>query len=246
MTKNMWRTLVLSPLLLLLLLMMAVPAQAGDDPTADVPFATPALDDRLLKYWGTEMREIETLQKRLFRKDSRHEFSLYFGVIPNDEFFSYYPIGGRWNYFFAEDFGIEVWGSYLIRVKSELEEFLESNFNESLLVDIPQSLQWLAGANFLWSPVHGKLGMFADKLAHFDAHLAFGVGAVGTTVRELGDEKGKVDIAGNIGIGLRFYITRDIALRFDYRQFFYPAEGGGLSHPAELTLAISFWTSAPE
>lgn len=223
----------------------AFAAEPGET-DSDIPEDTKALDAHLLNYWGTEMREIATLQKRLYRKEDRHEFSLSFGVIPNDEFFSYYPVGARWDYFFAEDFGVEASGSYLIRVASELEDFLESNFNQSLLVDVPQSLQWVAGANFLWSPIHGKIGFLTDKLAHFDAHLAFGVGAIGTTVRQLGTEKGKVDISGNLGVGMRFYLSEDISMRFDYRQYFYPAEGGGLSHPVELTLAISFWTAAPE
>lgn len=215
---------------------------AEGDPVED----TRKLDDALRMYWGTEMREVDALQKRLYRKDQRWEFELYSGVIPNDEFFSYYPLGGRIDYFFAEDFGAEVWGSYLIRVSSELEDFLEQNFNESLIVDIPQSLQWLAGANFLWSPIHGKLGIFTDTLAHFDVHLAFGVGVIGTTVRQLDQEKSKVDVAGNVGLGMRFFLSDSIALRFDYRQFFYAAEGGGLSHPAELTLGVSFLTAAPE
>ncbi len=238
---------------LLLAISMAVVLGAGPalaaEPADDVPQDTSALDERLIEYWGTELREIETLQKRLFRKEDRHEFGIYFGVIPNDEFYSYYPLGLRWDYFFAEDFGVEVGGSYLIRVESELESFLEDNFNESLLVDIPQSLQWLASANFLWSPVHGKIGMFSDKLTHFDAHLAFGVGAIGTTVRQLGEEVSKVDISGNVGLGLRFYLTEDIAMRFDYRQYFYPADpesGGGLAHPVELTLTFSLWTAAPQ
>src|SRR5262245_5445054 len=63
---------------------------------------TKKLDDRLKKYWGTEMREVSSLQKRAYRKDQRWEFELYSGVIPNDEFFSYYPLGGRIDYFFAE------------------------------------------------------------------------------------------------------------------------------------------------
>lgn len=245
MTTFKWRTLALS---VVMTLSAAGPAVAADptDADTDVPEATQALDQRLLDYWGTEMREVAVLQKRLYRKEDRHEFSLYTGVIPNDDFYSYYPIGARWDFYFAEDFGTEVWGSYLIRTASGLESFLEANFNNSLLVDVPQSLQWLAGANFLWSPIHGKIGFFTDKLAHFDVHLAFGVGAIGTTVREPGGEKGKVDISGNIGLGMRFYLSEDISVRFDYRQFFYPAEGGGLSHPAELTLAFSFWTAAPE
>ena len=229
-------------------LIIAPPAQAADpvpagrDPVDD----TRRLDDALRMYWGTQIREVDSLQKRAYRKDQRWEFELYSGFIPNDEFFSYYPLGGRIDYFFAEDFGMELWGAYLIRVSSALESFLEQNFNASLIVDIPQSLQWLSGADFLWSPVHGKLGIFADTLAHFDVHLAFGAGVIGTTVRRLNDSKSKVDVAGNVGLGMRFFLSDGIALRFDYRQFFYAAEGGGLSHPAELTLGVSFLTAAPE
>jgi outer membrane beta-barrel protein len=212
------------------------------DPTQD----TRMLDDRLRQYWGNEMREVQVLQKRLYRKEDRWEFELMTGVIPNDEFTTYVPLGGRIDYFFAEDFGVELWGSYLIRISSELEDFLEANFNQSLLVELPQKLSWLAGANFLWSPIHGKIGFFTDKLAHFDMHLAFGVGVVGTDVTKLARTEAKVDIAGNVGLGLRFFLSDSIALRFDYRQFFYAADGGGLSHPAELTLGVSFFTSAPE
>lgn len=239
------RTFLSRALTAALLATVAAPTAmaAEGDPTME---DTRPLDDRLRLFWGNEIREIETLQKRLYRKESRWEFELFTGVIPNDEFYTYFPLGGRADYFFAEDFGVEVWGSYLIRVSSELRDFLESNFNQSLIVDIPQSLQWLAGANFLWSPIHGKFGIFTEKLAHFDMHLAFGVGAIGTTVRNLNEEKGKVDIAGNVGLGMRFFLSDSIGLRFDYRQYFYPAEGGGLSHPAELTLGVSFLTSAPE
>ena len=55
-----------------------------------------------------------------------------------------------------------------------------------------------------------------------------------------------LNISGNIGLGTRFYLNETIALRFDYRQYFYSAEGGGLSYPAELTLGVSFFTAAPE
>lgn len=137
-------------------------------------------------------------------------------------------------------------------MSSDLESFLEENFNESLIVDVPESLQWLAGVNFLWSPVHGKLGIFTDTLGHFDVHLAFGAGVIGTTVRQLNQTESRAVPAGNVGIGMRFFLSESVAVRFDYRQFFYAAAdldngtGGGLSHPAELTLGVSFLTAAPE
>lgn len=227
------------------LLLPASAALAQPAPGGDMQ-ETPALDEQLKLFWGNDIREVEVIQPRLFRKESRHEFTLFSGVIPNDAFNDYFPIGGRYTYFFAEDFGVEVQGAYLIGVSSELDTFLDESFKGSVKVEVKQTLQWHAGADFIWSPIHGKLGIFTDKLAHFDMYMAFGAGALGTEVNLLGDTKGKVDIAGNLGLGMRFFLTEALALRFDYRQYFYAAEGGGLSHPSEITLGISFFTAAPE
>lgn len=228
---------------------LALSAHAAPaDPSQD----TRQLDEELKKYWGSEVREVDSLQKRLYRKDSRQEFTLYGGVIPNDEFHSYYPLGLRASHFFAEDFGLELWGAYDFAVDSGLKGFLEGPaFNEALKVDIRETLEWMAGVNFVWSPIHGKLGIFAKPLGHFDLYLAMGAGVVATTAHQLDSEEERYSIAGNVGLGMRFFVTDQISVRFDYRQFFFAAAsiqnaGGGLSHPAELTIGISFWTAAPE
>ena len=219
--------------------------------TDDVPTETEAVDAALDMYWA-QKREIKSIQKRLFLKEARHSFSIYSGTIPNDDFFVYFPIGARWNYYFNEDFSVEAWGEYLIVENSDLNDFLEGNFNQSLLVDVPQSLAWMAGADVLWSPLHGKLALFTSKLAHFDFHLAFGAGAIGTNVAEFdvideaGDLKSKVDVSGNVGLGMRLYFNDLMSMRIDYRQYFYAAEGGGISHPAEVTAGVSIWTQGPQ
>jgi outer membrane beta-barrel protein len=218
----------------------------------DVPTDTAAVDTALDMYWA-QKREIKSIQKRLFLKNQRSSFSIYSGTIPNDDFFMYFPMGARWNYYFSEDFAVEAWGEYLIVENSDLEEFLEANFNQSLLVDVPQALKWMAGADILWSPLHGKLALFTSKLAHFDFHLAFGAGAIGTDVAKPDvidaadeDKKSKTDISGNVGVGFRLYFNDLISMRVDYRQYFYPAEGGGISHPAEITAGVSIWTQGPQ
>ncbi len=211
------------------------------------PQDTAAVDEALDLYWARK-REIKTLQKREFLKESRHEFTLFSGVIPNDEFFSYYPIGGRWDYYFAEDFAVEAWGSYLVTVNSDLKDFLEQNTLYNILVEIPQTLNWLAGVDVLWSPIHGKIGLFTDKLSHFDFHVAFGAGAIATTIvdEETRLEESKIDVSGNIGLGVRFYLSEALSLRLDYRQYAYPAETGGVAMPVEITLGVSFFTAAPQ
>ena len=213
----------------------------------DVPEDTSALDDALELHWAKK-REVKIIQKRLFMKDSRHEFTIFSGVIPNDEFFSYFPIGGRYDYYFQEDFALEIFGSYLVQVNSELQDFLEETSLEQIFVEIPQALEWLAGASILWSPLHGKFGAFTTKLVHFDVYLAFGAGIIGTKVvdADTREESSKFDPSANIGLGVRLYLTDLVSLRFDYRQYFYPAETGGLAYPAEITLGVSFFTAAPK
>jgi len=215
-------------------------------PVLGVAEEKPMLDRYLDQYWG-QKREVKVIQKRLFMKDGRHEFGLFVGTIPNDEFLLYYPIGGRYNYYFSEDIGIELFGAYLFEQQSDLSNFLadRDSFNISIQTHLPQILRWTAGVEGLWSPLHGKVGLFTTKLAHFDWHIALGAGALGSTVatrEEGGDRKSKIDVAGNAGTGLRFYLSDSIALRLEYRNYFYAAEQGGVSHPAEITLGAAFFT----
>ena len=44
----------------------------------------------------------------------------------------------------------------------DLRTFLEQNSLDQLLVEIPQTLVWMAGADLIWSPVHGKFAIFAS------------------------------------------------------------------------------------
>jgi len=76
--------------------------------------------------------------------------------------------------------------------------------------------------------------------------IYFGAGVMGTKVYKGQAEKSKYSVYGDIGAGFRFYLSGSTALRLDYRHFFYPAEGGGVSFPAEITLGFSLFTSAPK
>ena len=208
----------------------------------------PALDKYLDKYWG-EKRSVKVIQKRLFLKDGRHEFTLYSGAIPNDEFHLFVPIGGRYNYFVAEDFGLEVFGAYYFAFKSTVSDYLDDTWGIETLRR--QEANWTAGATFNWSPIHGKLGLFNKKLFHFDWQLGIGVGALGSTVRTRdsadvaeGESKTKsrIDGAANLGTGLKLFFTDWFAVRLDYRSFLFKKFEGGIFHLAELSLGVSFYT----
>lgn len=238
------RTLKLTGLALALL--MAVPVAHADDPP-------PPLDEQFDLYWASR-REVRNIHKRLFLKDGRHEFTISGGVIPNDDFFVYFPVGLRYDYYFSEDLALEISGSYMPKMNSDLEDFLEKEFIDKiqLEVDLPQFLEWQAGAGVLWTPLHGKVAIFDTKLGHFDFGFELGVMAIGTRVQKEGADEAKprVDVGGNVGATVRFYLLDFLALRLDYRHYFYAARDAddnnrGLSFPAEISLGISFWTPAP-
>ncbi len=211
------------------------------------------LDKQFDRYWAGK-RSVRNIHKRLFLKQGRFEFALTAGVIPNDDFFTYYPVGGRFDYYFSEDLAVEVAGSYMVKNDSELKSFLESELLPGIAIDanLPQFLEWQAGAGVLWTPLHGKVAFFDAKLGHFDFGLYLGVMALGTQVTEETQDAstGRVDVGGTAGATVRFYLLDFLALRFDYRHYFYAArdssdESRGLSYPAELSLGVSFFTSAP-
>ena len=226
-----------------IVLVMAAPAAHAED----IPTDTSVVDAELDMYWAKN-RELRTIQKKLYLKDKRHEFTLFSGLIPNDDFFSYVPLGARWNYYFTEDLGAELWGEYVFESNSDLKEFLEVNTLYAILVEIPQTPNWMAGASLLWSPFHGKFALFTTKLVHFDFHVAFGAGVIGTKIIDEATklEDSKVDPSGSFGLGVRMFVNDMFAIRLDYRQYLYPASTGGVAYPAEMTLGVSMWTSAPK
>ena len=94
--------------------------------------------------------------------------------------------------------------------------------------------------------MHGKFGFFGTSLTEFDVGLVFGIGAVMTTVTDKAKvSKAKFSPAGSIGADVFFYLSESWALRADYRQYFYPADGGGVSFPLAVTLGLTYFTAAP-
>lgn len=225
-------------------------------------FSSPAFADEVTQLdrefdlvWGKE-RDIKVIEKRMFEKDGRHEFGILLGIAPNDDFWNYYPIGFRYDYYFMEQLGIEFAGAYVISQSTKLKEFILDNFGVSkhgaiASAGIPQSVEWYAGLNVYWVPIHGKIAAMTEKIASFDLGLIVGVGAIGTKVYPAEDHT--VGVMGNVGLGFHFYITDMLALRADYRHYIFPADdsgytqgGGGARQMAEITLGFSVFTKAPQ
>jgi outer membrane beta-barrel protein len=225
--------------------------EAAAEPSAASPTPAPAasseeggsgtVEGDLDLYWGAK-RDVSVVQKRLFTKDGRVEFTVFGGVIPNDPFLTYIPVGGRFNYYFLESISLEVAGSWTgLQSDSELASFLKNERNINAQVDLLDIQQWRANAGVVWSPFYGKLALLQRKLGHFDFSLMGGFGALGVQSPKA-DRTGfedNIKPEGVLGAGLRFFLDERFSLRIDFRQGIFEKIGGGVSTPSEITLGIS-------
>jgi len=192
-------------------------------------------------YWAE--RRIPILLNRRYVKALRHEITLYGGIIPNDPWFDYVPIGLRYDFFFTEALGIELDGAFsgdFLRLNSQLTDFFES---EGQTTDHLNIHVWRSHIGVNFSPFYSKLSFLHHKLLHFDLFLFAGMGFVslegrGADGSSLGEE---IRPEGSIGAGFNLFLSRDLSLRLDFRQFLFESTEGGVEHPVEFSLGLSLF-----
>ncbi|MCA9546729.1 MAG: outer membrane beta-barrel domain-containing protein [Myxococcales bacterium] len=221
---------------------------SAEDAAATDDSATAAektLERDLAMFWG-KRREVKVVQKRQVEKDGRFELALTGGIIPNDDFIVYYPVGGRVGYHFSESFSVEAAYAYSFQSDSGLTDFLTSPDGADLTrAVIQQTISMYYNIGLNWAPIYGKVSLLGMKLVHFESYVGLGVGAA--NVEELVDSSNpnpssSIKPAGNVSVGFRWFVDDTINVRTEYRHHFLqgPEISGGVYTPAELTLAVGF------
>jgi len=197
-------------------------------------------------YWAG-LREVYTVQKRVFQKQGRFALTGYAGLIPNNAFEQYFPVGLRLNYFVLENIGLELASSYAFKASTGLQDLLSEPLPglaaQSILVGDTQ----ISHTNFgiVWSPFYGKTAFYNSILNYFDVYLFAGAGLVITeTVPDFNAEaESEFKPEGALGAGIAFYLGEHAAIRIDYRQFiFAKVEGvGGVATPSEVSAGFSWF-----
>ncbi len=220
----------------------AADAAAADDSATE---AEKELEGDLAMFWGRR-RQVEVVQKRQVEKDGRFELALTGGVIPNDDFIVYYPIGARVGYHFSESFAVEASGAYALDSDSGLTKFLVDPEGADLTrAVIQQTITAYYNLDLLWSPIYGKVSLLGFKLVHFETYAGLGFGAAHVEeLKSANDPKLRSAIkpAGNVTFGFRWFVDDMINIRTEYRHHFLqgPEISGGVYTPAELTLGVGF------
>jgi outer membrane beta-barrel protein len=147
---------------------------------------------------------------RLIKKSLRHEVSALGGWYAGDISDGAPTFGGAYTFHFTEDLGLEA--SYLYtRQRYELLDALVARESLIGLVESEDNPVHFFLGNLVWSLAYGKVRWMGGAIGRFDFYLSLGGGA---TV-----EPGDLGVTGSFGVGMKFYLTEWLALRFDTRDF---------------------------
>jgi outer membrane beta-barrel protein len=189
-------------------------------------------------------RGIETVQKRPIQKEGRFAATAYTGVIPNNIFERYYPVGLRLDYYILENIGVELSGAYAIGSDTglidELKDARGAGSTGVLLGD-----KQIAHFNFgvTWSPIFGKTSWLNNTINYFDFYVFAGFGLLVKQTQGTfnADPSSGVAPEGALGAGMIFFLSNDWAVRADYRQFVFQKITGGVANPSEVSLGLTYF-----
>ena len=148
--------------------------------------------------------------ERDFVKAARHELTVQGGYYVSDLLDGTYVVGGAYTYHLTEDAGIEASFGFS-QVRSSVASRLERD--RGVMILPKQDRVYLVFTDLVWSPVHGKLRVFADSIVHFDLFGAVGVGII--------DNATSFGAAGQFGLGSKIFLSKSWAVRLDVRDQLY-------------------------
>jgi outer membrane beta-barrel protein len=184
--------------------------------------------------------KIKPISGQLYQKAGRLEVSPTFDLSFNDAFFRKYLGGVKVGWHFTEF--LSVGGTFAMGTTEPTGSTVVCPVNQGChpasqtqLWQVPGAIRMMAGAEVAWAPVYGKLNLGAEQVLHFDLALMAGADYIShdevlsrDDAEALAAAGGKPSttstIGGHVGIGVRIYLNRFMALRFDVKDYVYAVE----------------------
>ncbi|HET9554137.1 MAG TPA: outer membrane beta-barrel domain-containing protein [Anaeromyxobacteraceae bacterium] len=107
--------------------------------------------------------------------------------------------------------------------------------SQAELYQVPGRVRMIGGLELAWSPVYGKLNVFAEKVAHFDLSLLAGpdlvvhdevlASADASALAAAGGKPAtKNAFGGHVGLGVRLFLSEALALRWELKDYVYAVD----------------------
>ncbi|MCA9580747.1 MAG: outer membrane beta-barrel domain-containing protein [Myxococcales bacterium] len=174
------------------------------------------------------VEEIYAVQQIYALRINRVELSPSVGFSVNDQFVSHPSVGLGLNYWWTNVLAIGVNFNWYQGLESESDLNFFARRSTRLAIPITE-YQLGANLNFTYVPLYGKFGMFNEYIFQWDAYIVGGVGVMRTRpVPVIDPEVRNFDfdwrIAFNLGVGIRIFITRWLAIYGELRDYAYLEE----------------------
>ena len=169
--------------------------------------------------------EIYAIQQIYALRLNRLEVAPSAAFTLNDPFVSHPGIGVAVNYWFTNVLAVGL--NFLWYQGFEKESDLNFYVRRSTRLAVPiTEYQLGAHANFTYVPIYGKFAMFNKYIFQWDSYLVGGVGLMRTRPipvidPEVRDFNYGLRLAFNVGLGIRVFVTRWLAVFGEIRDYAY-------------------------
>jgi outer membrane beta-barrel protein len=200
--------------------------------------------------------KVKPVSGQLYRKAGRLELTLAPALSVNDAFFTKYLLGARLGYHFNEYFSLAATGALATNSPTGSTAVCPLGqgchaASDGQLDQVPGYIKWMAGLELGFSPVYGKLNLFAEKAIHFDLSLLAGPDVIAYREVLTGPQvtAGQVPgtataFGGHLGVGARVFLARYMALGLQLKDVIYSVPhlaSGSLQTQLLGELGLSFF-----
>ena len=178
-------------------------------------------------------QEIYAVEQIYVLRYHRVELTPYWGFTLNDQFVSHPGPGLNANFYITNVFAIGLNGNFYSGLNSDSDFNFQTRRATRVAVPLNE-YSWSAALNFTYVPVYGKFAGFGSFIFSYDLYATAGVGAISTRpIPVIDPDNRKFDfdpkVCFNLGIGLRIFVTRWLAITGEIRDYIYPEKLENLS-----------------
>ena len=169
------------------------------------------------------VEEIYAVQQIYALRINRLEISPSAGFTLNDQYVSHPSVGVALNYWWTNVLAIGLNFNWYQGLESESDLNFFVRRSTRLAIPITE-YQLGANLNFTYVPLYGKFSMFNEYIFQWDAYIVGGVGVMRTRPVPVIDPEVRTfefdwRVAFNVGIGIRIFITRWLAIFGELRDY---------------------------
>jgi outer membrane beta-barrel protein len=198
------------------------------------------------RYWAPKDQEFSVVQNRLYQKAKRPYITVGWGPVINDTYSTGSVVGGSVGYYFTEKMGVELTYHAADAKKNTLVQGFISQFQTSPDHNL---LKDFVGLSYVFTPIYAKLSFMDTRIVHFDMSISPGIGMT-RYEQQLNDRTLSPTSTPTFSLDItqQFFLTGNLALRFDVRNRFYREEllkwkGSGLTVPTGTVLRTETTTN---